>query len=120
VLKQTRRRWLVAGSLRVGFGPLARIPQALAPHGWQINTAVIERLTLTLRQPVAAAGRRVVTLCKHEAGLRQQLALYPLYYNCWFAYHRGPSNKSWRGEPSGRRVRRSKPCVPAGWEEGSL
>ncbi len=30
---------------------------------------------------VAAVGRRVSTLCKHEAGLRQQLALYHVYHN---------------------------------------
>jgi len=28
---------------------------------------------------VAAVGRRVMTLCKHEAGLCQQLALYQVY-----------------------------------------
>src|SRR6266446_7045743 len=39
------------------------------------------RLNLTLRQHVAAIGRRVTTLCKHEEGLRQQLALYHMYYN---------------------------------------
>ena len=30
---------------------------------------------------MAAVGRRVTTLGKHEAGLRQQLALYHVYYN---------------------------------------
>jgi len=30
---------------------------------------------------VAAVGRRVTTLCKGEVGVRQQLALYYLYYN---------------------------------------
>ena len=50
----------------------------LAPLGWQINTAFVERLNLTIRQHVAAVGRRVTTLCKGEDGLRQQLALYPL------------------------------------------
>jgi hypothetical protein len=30
---------------------------------------------------VAAVGRRVMTLCKGEAGLRQQLAVYHVYYN---------------------------------------
>jgi len=34
-----------------------------------------------LRQHVAAIGRRVNTLCKHEAGLRQQLALFHTYHN---------------------------------------
>src|SRR2546426_10886280 len=30
---------------------------------------------------IPPVGRRVTTLCKHEAGLRQQLALYHAYYN---------------------------------------
>src|SRR5437667_10381763 len=37
------------------------------------------RLNLSLRQHVAAIGRRVSTLCKGEDGLRQQLALYHGY-----------------------------------------
>jgi hypothetical protein len=53
----------------------------LAAHGWQINTAFIERVNLTIRQHVAAVGRRVTTLCKGAVGVRQQLALYHLYYN---------------------------------------
>ena len=39
------------------------------------------RLNLSIRQHVAAVGRRVSTLCKGEDGLRQQLALYHVYYN---------------------------------------
>ena len=35
-----------------------------------------------LVQHVAAIGRRVNTLCKHEAGLRQQLTLFHAYHNC--------------------------------------
>jgi hypothetical protein len=43
--------------------------------------AFIERLNLDFRQHVAAIGRRVNTLCKHEAGLRQQLAMFQAYHN---------------------------------------
>ena len=39
------------------------------------------RINLSIRQHVAAVGRRVSTLCKGEEGLRQQLALYQTYYN---------------------------------------
>src|SRR5262245_31235828 len=39
------------------------------------------RLNLDLRQPVAAVGRRVNTLCKGEDGMRQQLVLYHVYHN---------------------------------------
>jgi hypothetical protein len=41
----------------------------------------VERFNLSLRQHVAAIGRRVSTLCKGEDGLGQQLALYHVYYN---------------------------------------
>jgi hypothetical protein len=39
-------------------------------------------VNLSIRQHVAAVGRRVSTLCKGEAGLQQQLVLYQVYYNC--------------------------------------
>jgi hypothetical protein len=81
VSKTTRRRRLLAVSSRVGFGTLAEIKQMLAAHGWQSNTAFIERGNLSLRQHVAAVGRRVTTVCKGTAGLRQQLALPQVYYN---------------------------------------
>jgi IS1 family transposase/transposase-like protein len=81
VIKTVRRRRLVRVSHRVIFGTLEAIQQALAACGWQINTAFVERVNLTIRQHVAAIGRRVLTLCKGEDGLRQQLALYHTYYN---------------------------------------
>jgi len=71
VVKQYRRRRLVAVRHRLVFGTLAKVTQVLAPAGWQINTAFIERVNLSIRQHVAAVGRRVITLCKHEVGLRQ-------------------------------------------------
>jgi hypothetical protein len=81
VIKVTRRRRLVEVKHRVVFGTKAAVEQVLAACGWQINTAFIERVNLSIRQHVAAVGRRVMTLCKGEAGLRQQLALYHAYYN---------------------------------------
>jgi hypothetical protein len=74
VIKVTRRRRLVEVKHRVVFGTKAAVEQVLAAYGWQINTAFIERVNLSIRQHVAAVGRRVMTLCKGEAGLRQQLA----------------------------------------------
>ena len=76
VIKTMRRRRLVHVRHRVVFGTLEAIQQVLAACGWQINTAFVERLNLTIRQHVAAVGRRVSTLCKGEDGMRQQLALY--------------------------------------------
>jgi IS1 family transposase len=81
VVKTVRHRRLVAVTHRVVFGTLEAVNQVLAPCGWQINTAFVERLNLSMRQHVAAVGRRVSTLCKGEDGLRQQLALYHVYYN---------------------------------------
>jgi IS1 family transposase/transposase-like protein len=81
VIKTVRRRRLVRVTQRVVFGTLDAIQQVLAAHGWQINTAFIERVNLTLRQHVAAVGRRVLTLCTGEEGMRQQLVLYQVYYN---------------------------------------
>jgi hypothetical protein len=60
---------------------LEAINDVLAPHGWHINTAFVERLNLTIRQHVAAIGRRVSPLCKGEDGLRQQLAVFHCYDN---------------------------------------
>jgi len=80
-IKIVRRRRLVRVSHRVVFGTLAAVNAVLAPHGWQINTAFVERINLTLRQHVAAVGRRVSTLCKGEDGLRQQVAGFHCYYN---------------------------------------
>src|SRR5690349_8899812 len=81
VIKTVRRRRLVRVRHRVVFGTLEAVQQVLAACGWQINTAFIERLNLSIRQHVAAVGRRVTTLCKGEDGLHQQLALYHVYYN---------------------------------------
>jgi hypothetical protein len=81
VVKTVRRRRLVDVRPRVVFGSLEAVNHVLAPLGWHINTAFVERLTLSIRQHVAAVGRRVSTLCKGEDGLRPQVALYHVYYN---------------------------------------
>ena len=76
-----RRRRLVRVRHRVVFGTLEAAQQVLAACGWQINTAFIERANLAMRQHVAAIGRRVMTVCKGEVGLRQQRALSQTYDN---------------------------------------
>jgi IS1 family transposase len=81
VVKSYRRQRLVRVSHRVVFGTVEAVQQVLAACGWQINTSFVERLNLTIRQHVAAVGRRVSTLCKGEDGLGQQLTLYHGYYN---------------------------------------
>jgi hypothetical protein len=63
-----RRRRLVRVRYRVVCGTLAASEQGRAAHGWHINTAFLERRNLTLRQPGAAGGRRVMTRCTGEEG----------------------------------------------------
>src|SRR2546430_3843641 len=81
VVKTVRRRRLVRVRHRVVFGTLEAVNAVVAPLGCQSNTAFIARLNLSMRQHVAAVGRRGSTRCKGADGLRQQLALYHVYYH---------------------------------------
>jgi hypothetical protein len=86
----------------------------LAPRGWHINTAFVERSHLTIRQHVAAVGRRVTTLCKGEDGMQQQLVLYPVYYNFCLPHASVrqplPQPEPTNGTDSAKQWR---PCTPA-------
>src|SRR2546428_3110895 len=86
----------------------------LAKRGWKINTAFVERLNLDFRQHVAAMGRRVNTLCKQEAGLRQQLALYHVYHN-FVLPHASLRQPLPQPEPTNGTgsAKRWQPCTPA-------
>jgi len=114
VIKTVRRRRLVRVTHRVVFGTLEAVQQVLAACGWQMNTAFVERLNLSLRQHVAAIGRRVSTLCKGAEGLHQQLALYHVYYNFCLPHaslrQALPQPEPTRGSGSARQWR---PCTPA-------
>jgi transposase-like protein/IS1 family transposase len=114
VVKQYRRRRLVSIRHRVGFGTLAGIKQVLAATGWQINTAFIEWANGAIRQHVAAVGRRVITLCKGQEGLRHQLALYHGYYNFCLP-HTSLRRALPQPLPTNRTgsARRWQPCTPA-------
>jgi len=118
VVKTVRRRRLVQVKHRVVFGTLDRVKQVLAACGWQINTAFIERLNLSIRQHVAAVGRRVTTLCKGEDGLRQQLALYQVYYNFCLPHASVrlplPQPEPTNGRGSAKQWRPSTPAMAAG------
>jgi len=109
-----RRRRLVRVSHRVVFGTLEAVKQVLAAYGWQIQTAFIERINLSIRQHVAAVGRRVATLGKGEDGLRQQLALYHGYYNFCLPHvslrQLLPQSLPTHGTGSAKQWR---PCTPA-------
>lgn len=80
VVKSYRCRRVVGVKHHVVFGGRENIASILAKRGWQINTSCVERLNLAFRQHVAAIGRRVQTLGKHEAALRQQLVRFRAYH----------------------------------------
>jgi hypothetical protein len=121
VIKTVRRRRLVAVTHRVVFGTLAAVQQVLAPCGWQINTAFVERINRTIRQHVAAVGRRVSTLCKGEDGVRQQLALYHAYYNFCLPHaslrQALPQPELTNGTGSAKRWQSRTPAMAAGLTE---
>src|ERR687885_2390560 len=114
VVKTVRRRRLVDVQHRVVFGSLEAVNHVLSPLGWHINTAFVERLNLTIRQHVAAVGRRVSTLCKGEDGLRQQLVLFQGYHNFCLPH---ASLRLPRAAPEptkgGGSAKRWRPCTPA-------
>jgi IS1 family transposase len=68
VIKTVRRRRLVRVGHRVVFGTLEAVQPVLAAHGWQINTAFMERVNLSMRQHVAAVGRRVSSCVRARRG----------------------------------------------------
>jgi IS1 family transposase len=118
VIKTVRQRRLVRVTHRVVFGTVEAVQQVLAAHGWQINTAFIERLNLSIRHHVAAVGRRVATLCKGEEGLRQQLALYHVYYNFCLPHASLrlplPQSAPTHGNGSAKRWQPQTPAMAAG------
>ncbi len=118
VIKTVRRQRLVRVRHRIVFGTLEAIQQVLAACGWQINTAFVERVNLSIRQHVAAVGRRVSTLCKGEDGVRQQLALYHMYYNFCLPHttlrQPLPLPESTNGTGSAKRWQPQTPAMAAG------
>ena len=74
----------------------------------------MERINLTIRQHVAAVGRRVSTLCQGEDGMRQQLALYSVYYNFCLPHAslRQPLSQPVPPHSTGS-AQQWRPCTPA-------
>ena len=83
VVKQRLKGRVVSVTQRAVFGSLEANQAALklSGVGQVINTAFIERLNLTIRQHVAALGRKVGDLAKTIAGLKDQLSLARAYHN---------------------------------------
>jgi IS1 family transposase len=114
VVKKMKRRRVVEVSHRVLLGTQAAVDRVLAPFGWKINTAFVERLNLSLRQRVAPIRRRSATSCKGEEGLSHPLVLFQVYHNFVLPHatlrQRLPLPEATNGSGSARLWR---PCTPA-------
>src|SRR5262249_6808491 len=114
VVKTRRRRRSVAVQHHVVFGTKTAVEQSLAARGWQINTAFVARLNLSLRQRVAANGRRSATPLKSADGLGQQLVLFQGYHN-FVLPHASLRQALAELLPTNGRgsAKRWRPCTPA-------
>jgi len=83
VVKQYRRRKLAHVVHRLLLGTQGAWEAALQAAGTRvsINTALVERLNLTLRQSLAALTRRTLCLAKTKRHLQLRLNAYLVYYN---------------------------------------
>jgi IS1 family transposase/transposase-like protein len=83
VVKQREHGRVVSVSKRIIFGFPEVIEKVLRVSGISqvINTAFVERLNLTIREHVAALGRKVQDIAKSISGLRNQLSLAQAYHN---------------------------------------
>jgi IS1 family transposase/transposase-like protein len=83
VVKERVKGRVVSVRSRVVYGSRKTIEAILIDSGVGkvINTAFIERLNLSIRQGVAALGRKVARLAKTDAGLKDLLSLWQAYYN---------------------------------------
>jgi IS1 family transposase len=81
VIKRMPRRRIVEVKRQVVIGTQTAVDRVLASCGWQISTAFIERLNLSLRQRVVAIRRRSASPCKSGQGLSHQLVLFQGYHN---------------------------------------
>jgi IS1 family transposase len=118
VIKTMRRGRLVLVKQRLVFGSLEEVRARLGRRGWKINTAFVERLNLTIRQHVAALGRRVLTRAQSPVGLSHQALLFLVYYNFCLAHAslRLPlgTPQATRGTGSPRRWQERTPAMAAG------
>jgi IS1 family transposase/transposase-like protein len=76
LVKQKQQGKLLTLSTRVVLGA-AR----LAHLGCPISTALVERVTLTLRQALAPLARKTSSFCKDRERLRQRVIFFQAFYN---------------------------------------
>ena len=83
VVKKRVNGRVVEVSRKLVYGSMVMVEHTLSQSGVGriINTAFIERLNLSIRQHVAAMGRKVISLAKTKMGLEAQLSLCQTYHN---------------------------------------
>ena len=118
VVKQRVNGRVVGVSQKLVYGSIAMVEHILSQSGVGINTAFIERLNLTIRQHVAALGRKVISLAKTKLGLEAQLHLCQTYHN--FCIPNSSlrillsESQSTRGNGSPKKWRQRTPAMAAG------
>jgi hypothetical protein len=120
VVKRRVKGRVIEVSQRVVYGSLETIEAILEQSGvgQVINTAFIERLNLSIRQGVAALGRKVISLAKTDRGLRDQLSLWRAYYNFSLPHSALrlplPEPQPTRGSGSPKKWQQRTPAMAAG------
>jgi IS1 family transposase/transposase-like protein len=120
VVKRRVKGRVVEVSGRVVYGSRETINAILQQSGvgQVINTAFIERLNLSIRQGVAALGRKVTSLAKTDGGLRDQLSLWRAYYNFCLPHSTLrlplPEPQPTKGNGSPRKWQQRTPAMAAG------
>jgi len=80
----------------VVIGTQAAVDQVLAAYGWLSNTSFVERLNLSLPQPVVGIRWRRASPCQSGAGWSHQLVLFQVDHNVVFPH---PSLRQACAEP---------------------
>jgi len=120
VVKHRVKGRVVSVSCRVVYGSLETIKAVLKQSGvgQVINTAFIERLNLSIRQGVAALGRKVTSLAKTNTGLTSQLSLWRAYYNFCLPHtslrRPLPKPQPTKGDGSPKKWQQRTPSMAAG------
>ena len=116
-MKCYRRRRLVRVTPVPRCGTREALRRALVVLGWRgrVNTAFVERLNLTLRQGIAALGRRTWTTAQGTPHLVAHLEWWRAYYH-FVRPHRSLRVALTRPTPghASRRYRQRTPAMAAG------
>ena len=117
VMKRYRRRRLVRVTPVLRCGTREAFHRALVALGWsgRLNTAFVERVNLTLRQSVAALGRRTWSTAQGPTHLAAHLEWWRAYYH-FVRPHRSLRVALARPTPgrASRRYRQRTPAMAAG------